>query len=142
MPNVPFPRDFYKKPRCVSFPSAPSDRAAKYYNTTAWQKTRRAVAQEHPLCELSLLQNRVANADELHHLIKFNEQPNEEMRLRLLLDPDNIIALSQEKHLNIHYRRHLLTEDELNLINERKQKVYAKYVAECCPIVWTEDANT
>lgn len=142
MPYVPFPRDFYKKPRCVTMSSAPSERAAKYYNSPAWTNTRRCVAQEKPLCELSLLQNRVVNADELHHLIKFNEQPTDELRFRLLIDPDNIIGVSTQKHLNIHYRRSQLTEDEVNFLNERKQKVFEKYVLLNLPIVFTEDENT
>lgn len=68
---------------------------------------------EHPLCELSLLEHQVVEANHVHHLIKWADQPTDEMKWRLLLDKDNLIALTPEVHQAVHYSRDKLTSQQI-----------------------------
>ena len=56
------------------------------------------------------MMNRVEPASEVHHLVKWYNQPSIELRWQLLTDEDNLMALSKDKHLDIHYRRSNLTQ--------------------------------
>ena len=53
-----------------------------------------------PICEVSLHSDppKVVEAKHTHHLIKWFDQNTEELRLRLLYDPDNILCLDEHVH--------------------------------------------
>lgn len=103
-------------------------RKSKYYLSHAWQNTRRGYLMQHPICELSIRSQRAFPAETVHHIIKWDSQPTEELKWALLTDIDNLISLTTEKHLNIHYRRSLLTDDEVSYLAERKMKILDKYM--------------
>jgi 5-methylcytosine-specific restriction protein A len=118
-----------------------SGSVSKFYDSSSWKNLRLSYLMEHPLCELSLLEKRVIEAQHVHHLIKWADQPTDEMKWRLLLDPDNLIALTAEVHQFIHYSPDKLTGTQLELIKERKEKLFDKYLCDGLPLVMTSDLN-
>ena len=75
-----------------------SGEVSKFYDSSSWKNIRLAYLMEHPICELSLLEKQVIEAQHVHHLIKWADQPTDEMKWRLMLDKDNLIALTAEVH--------------------------------------------
>lgn len=43
----------------------------RFYNSGAWKNARTAYFQEHPLCELSLVEKKIISAENVHHIVKF-----------------------------------------------------------------------
>ena len=107
-----------------------SGEASKYYSTTAWRNVRQAYLIEHPICELSLLEHKVVEAEQVHHLVKWFDQATDELRWRLLLDPENLISLTNSVHQLLHYSREGLTEKQRKEIEIRKQRVVDKYISQ------------
>lgn len=73
-----------------------SDVRASYYQLQQWKALRSEYRRLHPLDELSLLNDRVEAAQDIHHLLspfEYGRTP-EEITL-LLLDSDNLIALTK-----------------------------------------------
>jgi hypothetical protein len=86
------------------------ERKQKFYSSPQWRQLRLFYIQEHPVDELCLLNQEVVAADHIHHIIKFENQATEELKWMLLTDVDNLVAVSEETHINIHYRPHQLTD--------------------------------
>lgn len=73
-----------------------SDVRASYYQLPQWKALRSEYRRLHPLDELSLLNDRVEAAQDIHHLISpFEVGRSEQEILTLLLDSDNLIALTK-----------------------------------------------
>ena len=73
-----------------------SDVRASYYQLQQWKALRSEYRRLHPLDELSLLNDRVEAAQDIHHLISpFEVGRSEQEILTLLLDSDNLIALTK-----------------------------------------------
>ncbi len=105
-----------------------SDLRASYYQSQQWKKLRAEYRRAHPLDELSLLSDRVEAAEDIHHILSPFEcgRSAEEITL-LLLDADNLIALTKQHHGYIHANPERLTEIEREHLRERREKVRAKY---------------
>ena len=73
-----------------------SDVRASYYQLQQWKALRSEYRRLHPLDELSLLNDKIEAAQDIHHLISPFEvgRTPEEITL-LLLDSDNLIALTK-----------------------------------------------
>ena len=144
MPTIPTLADVKKKygtgkkerKFCVK-----SDIAGKFYNSTAWKNTRTAYMKMHPICELSLLHENVVEAEHVHHIVKFNEQSDDSVKMMLLTDTDNLISVCEDKHLDIHYRRDRLSKDELNWLENKKKFLFSKYINKGIIINITSDSN-
>lgn len=95
----------------------------------------------HPLCELSMLNNQVVEANHVHHLIKWFDQPTEELRWELLLSELNVICLADWKHQAIHYAQERLSDQEKEEIKQRKDKVFSEYLKRGIILNYTEDRN-
>lgn len=145
MPTIPKTKDTNKKymrSRAVEPKRNIADtEQQKYFNTRRYKDFRRIMLMRHPCCELSLLDNHVVEANHVHHLIKWFEQPTEELRWQLLLDEDNIICLAYYKHQHIHYAQDRLSDEEKEYIKSRKDKVFAKYLKDGILLNYTEDRN-
>ena len=115
----------------------------KYFNTRKYREFHRVCLMRQPICELSLLSDppKVVEATHTHHLIKWFDQTTEEMRLRLLYDPDNILCLDEHVHQWIHYSPERLSDKQKEFIKQRKDEVYAKYLAQGIIINYTDDHN-
>ena len=107
-----------------------SGQASRYYSSTSWRNVRLAYLIEHPICELSLVEHKVVEAEQVHHLVKWFDQDTDELKWKLLLDPDNLIALTNSVHQLLHFSREGLTEEQRKEIEIRKQKVVDKYIAQ------------
>ena len=82
----------------------------------------------HPLDELSLLSDRVEAAEDVHHIISpFEVGRNAAEITALLLDADNLIALTKQHHGYIHGNTSALSDEEKEYIRQRKEAVRRKY---------------
>ena len=73
-----------------------SDVRASYYQLQQWKALRSEYRRLHPLDELSLLNDKIDAAQDIHHLISpFEVGRSEQEILILLLDADNLIALTK-----------------------------------------------
>lgn len=72
------------------------------YNSTTWRRLREVYMHQHPLCEECLKKNKVTPAQSIHHI----KSPFEKgvINYQLLLDPDNLMAVCNECHGEIHNR--------------------------------------
>ena len=105
-----------------------SDVRASYYQMQQWKSLRSEYRRLHPLDELSLLYDRVEAAQDIHHLLspfEYGRTP-EEITL-LMLDADNLIALTKQHHGFIHGNRSALTDEEKAYLKERTEAVRRKY---------------
>ena len=105
-----------------------SDVRASYYQLQQWKALRSEYRQLHPLDELSLLSDRVEAAEDIHHLISpFNSGYSETQTLALLLDADNLIALTKRNHGYIHGNTSALSDEEKEYLKKRIEAVRSKY---------------
>ncbi len=113
----------------------------KFYNSSAWRNARNSYIKEHPVCELSLLEHQVKSAENVHHLIKWFEQPSDELRWKLFLDTDNMISLTAYAHQSIHYAPDRLTDAQKDFIRKSKIKLMDKYLAQGLLVENPRDEN-
>ena len=118
-----------------------SAETAKFYSSMPWKNARRAYISQHPVCELSLLDNQVKPAQHVHHIIKWFEQDTEDIKWTLMLDPDNLLALDNRIHQYIHYCPNKLTQAQRDYIAKRKKELIEKYQQQCIPIKNPSDSN-
>lgn len=45
--------------------------STRFYQSPAWRNLRRAYLSERPLCELSIIEHKVIEAEHVHHIVKF-----------------------------------------------------------------------
>ena len=118
-----------------------STSVTSYYNSQKYVKFRNNYLQKHPLCEISLREGNTVAAEHIHHLVKWYDQPNEELRWQLLLDEDNVIAITAHIHNCIHYNRAELSDDTLKYIEQRKDALFGKYLKSGLILNMTDDIN-
>ena len=72
------------------------------YQSQSWRKLREVYMHQHPLCEECLKKNKVTPAQSIHHI----KSPFEKgvINYQLLLDPNNLMAVCNECHGEIHNR--------------------------------------
>jgi len=88
-----------------------------YYLSTTWRRLRQQKVKESPLCERCLAQGRVEPMREVHHLVKWFQFKNEETRLRMFTDYENLYSVCTKCH------RYLDTEgiaESIEIYNKRK----------------------
>ena len=82
----------------------------------------------HPLDELSLLSDKVELAEDIHHLVSPFEVGRTPAEITvLLLDADNLIALTKQHHGYIHGHPEQLTDIEREHLRTRKEALRKKY---------------
>lgn len=96
---------------------------SKYYAMKEWRDLSKWYLRCHPLCEECLRQGEgkeemvVRAADEVHHIQSpFDGGLDEAMRMKRLLDPNNLRALCKECHARIHNEQ----------LEERRKKMIEK----------------
>ena len=118
-----------------------SAETGKFYSSMPWKNARRAYISQHPVCELSLLENQVKPAQHVHHIIKWFEQDTEDIKWMLMLDPDNMLAIDNKVHQYIHYAPNKLTQKQRDYIEQRKKELIEKYEGQCIPVRNPSDLN-
>lgn len=84
-----------------------NNRWGKYYHNKQWKKLREWQIVNFPLCHDCALNGISRAAEHVHHIRAFSTGATEEEKLRLLLDPDNVVSLCQECHMKRHgYLKH------------------------------------
>lgn len=78
------------------------NQSTEYYNTKEWKNLRHAHLLAHPLCERCLSQGRVTPAVHVHHIKPFLLGQNRPERLKLLLDPNNLMSVCVSCHQQLH----------------------------------------
>ena len=79
-------------------------KSAQFYNSMAWQNTRRVYKQSvGGLCERCLKQGIIASADVVHHIVPLTEETVTD--LNLSLNWDNLMALCTKCHAEVHSSR-------------------------------------
>ena len=114
-----------QKPR--KFKNENTERKKKLYNTQAWKNLSMIYKQEHPLFECCKIDGKTSSVEEVHHLIKFDDQENPEVRSMLLLDKDNLISLCKDCHQKYHKNQKELSGLQRNLFHEKQLLVKRKY---------------
>ena len=112
-----------------------------FYNSFQWKTLRNKYIKEHPYCELSLLRGIQKKADVVHHIHKFYSQDSDELKWQLLLDEDNLIALSADVHKDIHGKQKFLFPEQKEYITNKKNQVGLKYLQNGVIIRFVSDKN-
>lgn len=102
-------------------------RKARYYSSAGWRNTSKSYKMQHPLCELCQVMDKVQSVDEIHHIVKFDDQDTDEKKQALLTDEDNLISLCKKCHHQIHNDFYKLSPQQQSHIKERIMKVKQKY---------------
>lgn len=74
---------------------------AKCYDAR-WNKLRKSYFMLHPLCEICLNLGRTTATQEIHHIKPISTAKDDMEREQLLLSWDNLMALCEEHHHEIH----------------------------------------
>lgn len=98
----------------------------KYYSTKAWHTLRDWYIGEHPFCEIHQKYGILKEATEVHHKKIFGYAESEDEKYRLLLSPDNLIAVCTECHKQMH-----------NIAREKN----LSYIDDCVPIELQEEED-
>ncbi len=77
---------------------------AKYYNSQSWKALRDWYYKLHPVCEVCEAHGRVSPTHHIHHKFPFMNGKTEEIRWRLLTDPNNLISVCTKCHSAIHQK--------------------------------------
>lgn len=88
-----------EKPREVPIPK---DKKDQYYHSKYWKNLRTAYITDHPLCERCLKKGFSRPAEEIHHIRPFLTGVTDEDRWDLLLNPNNLMALCERCHHEVH----------------------------------------
>ena len=94
-----------------------TQRKNRFYQSALWRNTRKYYKMYHPLCDCCIVDNKVSSTKEIHHLIPFDDQ----------IDEENVICLCSECHHNIHSKRGLLDVQQKRVIDQKRQSINQKY---------------
>ena len=88
----------------------------KVYHSRSWQELRNWYIQQHPLCEKCTQEGRTTPAECVHHIDSFtkyfrNNQITEKA-LEVAYDPNNLMSLCVDCHLEIHGQKKKKDPDE------------------------------
>lgn len=77
----------------------------KYYN--AYRNIRQAYMMAHPLCEMCLQKGKVEPSTECHHIKPFMQGRDDDEKMQLATDSDNLIALCKSCHEQMHHKKRI-----------------------------------
>ncbi len=72
------------------------------YNTAHWRKLRDYKLRISPLCEMCLKEGRTTAAEEVHHIVSFMETTNQDVRIQLAFDDENLMSVCKVCHQKMH----------------------------------------
>lgn len=91
-------KPIYTVPLTPKPKTAKQEERAKWYAKTEWRKLRKIKLMSDPVCEVCNEQL----ATQVHHKVSFLTGGNEEEKLSLLLDYDNLQSICPTCHQHIH----------------------------------------
>lgn len=110
----------------------------EYYKLPEWNQLRRIKLAEDCECVMCKAFNRITPATTVHHILKFDKQP-EEMQYKLFTDKENLISVCKDCHIDIHRRPDLVHPIAKQYLYDMKNYLCAKYFQKGEIVVWTED---
>lgn len=113
----------------------------KFYNTPKWKQLRLLQLQKYPVDQLMLLHNKVIPAEHVHHVIKWDAQTDDTMKWMLFLDEDNLLSLSEDVHMMLHYQPNNVPEDIKEYLQKKKHELNEKYISQGYFIFTPSDSN-
>lgn len=75
------------------------------YNTSRWQKLRKAYLSENPLCEECIKNNKVTEGKHVHHITPISNGLTENEMIGLGFDWNNLQTLCEECHSKKHEKK-------------------------------------
>ena len=78
------------------------------YNSNIWRALRMAKLRDNPLCEMCEREGIVKPADDVHHIQSFMSVDDQDERIALAYDYDNLMSLCDECHTKVHNNNRLL----------------------------------
>ena len=74
----------------------------KYYDDPIWKKIREDHIKNFPICEICEKHGRTSAGEHVHHIIPWDSGRTEDIKYRLLRDPNNVITLCKKCHYGVH----------------------------------------
>lgn len=90
------------KEKAIPYKHQAKENEARFYNLVSWRNLRNSYIKQHPFCELCEAEGRIRLAEEIHHRKPYLTGANDEEKLNLLLDEDNLMSLCRDCHHKIH----------------------------------------
>lgn len=115
----------YNEPR--KFVNTDTQRKAKFYGMRQWRDLSSFFRMENPLCKCCSIEGITKEAEEVHHICKWDDQETDEMKTLLLLDKDNIVSLCRECHANIHRNKKALTKKQVEYFYNKQLEIKQSY---------------
>lgn len=79
-----------------------TDTRTKIYQSSQWHNMRRGYLQEHPLCEVHLLNGEYVPAEHVHHKKSFMLGRDPQEQMALAFSYGNLCSLCSECHNTLH----------------------------------------
>lgn len=81
------------------------NKSAKYYGNKAWKELRNNYFDTHPLCEVCNAHGVVTAAEHVHHRRPFLSGIDDNERMELLLNYNNLMSVCRVCHEALHIKR-------------------------------------
>ena len=111
-----------------------TERKERFYNSTEWKRIRKSFIIYHPLCISCLQDDKVKETEEIHHIVKFDDQPTEVLKYALFTDEDNLLNLCTDCHNKFHHHFKDFSVNQQNFFMKKIKEVKNKYDKMCCNI--------
>lgn len=108
---------------------------------TEWSKLSKKILQERPNCELCKIRGIDSSAEQVHHAIKPDKQLEADLQNLLLYDRDNLVAVCEACHTNIHKRPYYVWPEQRLFIDNKKNEISQKYLDKGKIVIWTNDLH-
>lgn len=142
----------YYRPKVAKFQSSAIDyskvnndasKRHRMYASSHWQAKRTAKLMDNPIDELLLLDDdmNAQPAQQVHHIVKFFEQPSPSIQFMLMTDDDNLVSLTTETHNNIHYHPEFLSNRQSEWLQQKKKEIQDKYFEQGIVINMPDDVS-
>lgn len=96
----------------------------KLINCQPWRNLRNRQLKVRPLCEECKSKGIYTSAVEVHHRIPVESVRGEQAMMKLAYDPDNLVSLCHECHIEVHKALHSRGKDVVKNKTEREVKSF------------------
>ena len=111
-----------------------TERKISYYNSKGWKTLSKVYKMYHPLCDCCMVDNKVTNVQDVHHIIYFDNQKINAKKYMLLTDEDNLLSLCKDCHAKIHKNFAALSDKQQQFIIDKELGIKNKYDRLCIPL--------
>ena len=101
MPTIKKPQKHTKKTN-----NSYDNERRKIYNSERWRRLRAWKFANTPLCESCQKEGKITPAEDIHHIVSFMSVEDQQRRITLAYDYDNLMSLCKQHHQKIHNADH------------------------------------